>query len=313
MSEAATAEVQAPAAPERKQTATVVTSENLAEFTAKKLGLAQPEVPPVAAEAEPEVEPQASEPKAEDEAAVGEKKKNPKLEMRFSELTKAKNEARAEAERERQARIDAENRYKELEAKINPPQPADLDPKPAPDQFNDPYEYAEALSEWKTEQKLRERDQQEMARRASEEQARQTAEFAKRIEAAKKDLPDFDEMIASASDVQVSAPVTDAIRESEYGPQILYYLAENQDFAQELVLKSLISQIREIGRIEAEFRKTSSTEKTSRPAAKVTKAPPPISPLKPTAAAMDGGLDGNREFHGTYQQWKAARAAGKIR
>lgn len=310
MSEAATVEA---TAPERKQAGTLVTSENLAEFTAKKLGLAQTEVPPVAAEAEPEVEPQASEPKAEGEAATGERKKNPKLEMRFSELTKAKNEARAEAERERQARLDMENRVKELEAKINPPAQTEPDPKPTPDQFNDAYEYAEALSEWKTDQKLRERDQQEMARRAAEEQARQTAEFAKRVEAAKKDLPDFDEMIASAADVQVSAPVTDAIRESEYGPQILYYLAENQDFAQELGQKSLISQLREIGKIEARFEKSGSVERTPKSAAKVTKAPPPISPLKPTAAAMDGGLDANREFHGTYSQWKAARAAGKIK
>jgi chromosome segregation ATPase len=296
--------------PARKQAANVVTSENLAEFSLKKIGLA-PE-PVEAAEAEPAVEPEASEPTSEPEAATGEKKQNPKLEKRFSELTKQRELARQEAERERQARQELENRVKELEAKANPPEKADPDPKPDPSQFNDALEYAEALAEWTTDKKLREREQQEMARKAAEEQSRKQAEFQKRLEAAKSDLPDLDETIAAAGDIPVSAPVSEAIIESEYGPQLLYYLADNPEYARSLGEKSLTAQLREIGKLEAKFEKAEPPSKKE-PVAKKSSAPAPITPIKASSASVETGLDSNRQYHGTYQQWKAARLAGKIR
>lgn len=300
--------------PARKQAANVVTSENLAEFQAQKLGLATQEAPTEAAEAEPAVEQERSEPEAESEAAVGEKKQNPKLEKRFSELTKQREAARQEAERERQAREALETRLKELESKINPPKAEEPDPKPHPSQFNDALEYAEALAEWTADKKLRERDQAELARKAEEEQARMRQKFQERLEAARQDLPDWDDMIAS-SDVSVSQPVTDAIIESDVGPQLLYYLAENPDFARGLADKTITAQLRAIGRLEAKFEKSEPASKqvVKEPAAKKSNAPAPISPLKAGGNPIETGLDSNRQFHGTYPQWKAARAAGKIR
>ncbi len=299
--------------PVRKQAANLVTSENLAEFQAQKLGLATQETPTEAADAEPVVEQGRSEPDVETEAAAGEKKHNPKLEKRFSELTKQREAARQEADRERQAREALEARLKELETKVNPPKSEEPDPKPDPSQFNDALEYAEALAEWTTDRKMRERDQAELARKAQEEQSRMRQKFQERLDAAKQDLPDYEEMIAS-SDVSVSQPVTDAIIESDVGPQILYFLAENPDFARELAEKSITSQLRSIGRLEAKFEK-SETPKPSvkEPVAKKSNAPAPINPLKAGSNPSDITLDADRKFHGTYQQWKAARAAGKIR
>ena len=307
MSEVAQEVAQEPA---RKQAANVVTSENLAEFSLNKLGLATAPEPTEAASAEPVVEPPASEPSDEAEAVTGEKKPNPKLEKRFSELTKQREAARQEAERLRQERQELENRVKELETKLSPQPVQEIEPEPDPSQFNDAIEYAKALAEYKVEEKLRERDQQEMARKAQEEQTRKQAEFAKRMEVAKAEMPDFEEMIASAGDVQVSAPVNEAILESEVGPQILYYLAENPDFARSLSSKSLVTQVREIGRLEATLAKTNGKKE---PVAKKSNAPAPISPIKASSASVDTGLDSNKQFHGTYQQWKAARLAGKIR
>jgi len=298
----------------RKQAANLVTHENLAEFQAKKLGLAVPEAPTEAATAEPVDEPARSEPEANDEAATGEKKHNPKLEKRFSELTKQREAARQEAERERQARQELENRIKELETKANPAKaaPADPDPKPDPSQFNDALEYAEALAEWTTDKKLRERDEQEMSRRAQEEQSRKQVEFQKRVETAKANLPDYEDTIAAAGDIPVSAPVGESIVDSEFGPEILYYLADNPDYARSLADKSLTAQLREIGKLEAKFEKTATPSKKE-PVAKKSNAPAPISPIKASSSAVDTGLDSDRAFHGTYQQWKAARLAGKIR
>ena len=75
--------------------ANVVTSDNLANFNAQKLGLAPAETAPEAdvaetQQAEPEpVEVEGSEPEAKEEAKPQEERKqNPKLERRFSEITK---------------------------------------------------------------------------------------------------------------------------------------------------------------------------------------------------------------------------------
>lgn len=297
----------------KRQAANLVTSENLADFQAKKLGLATNDAPTEAANAEPVVEQAGSEPEAENEAATGEKKQNPKLEKRFSELTKQREAARQEAERERQAREALEARLKDLEAKVSPQKSEEPDPKPDPSQFNDAIEYAEALAEWTADKKMRERDQAEMARKVQEEQSRMRQKFQERLEQAKSELPDYEEMIAS-SDVSVSQPVTDAIIESDVGPQILYYLAENPDFARGLAEKSITSQLRAIGRLEAKFEKSEPPSKPKEtPVAKKSNAPAPINPLKAGGNPADTGLDSNREFHGTYAQWKAARAAGKIR
>jgi len=120
-------------------------------------------------------------------------------------------------------------------------------------------------------------------------------------------------MIAS-SDVSVSQPVTDAIIESDVGPQILYYLADNPDFARGLAEKSITSQLRAIGRLEAKFEKTEAPKTSEKPpVAKKSNAPAPINPLRAGGNPADISLDADRQFHGTYQQWKAARAAGKIR
>ena len=93
-----------------KQAGQVLTSENAAEFYAQKLGLAPAEQTSEAVVEETPAEPEVqdvdgSDPEAKEEAKPQEERKqNPKLERRFSEITKQREEARKEAQREREAR-----------------------------------------------------------------------------------------------------------------------------------------------------------------------------------------------------------------
>jgi hypothetical protein len=314
---------------EERLAANVVTSENLAEFTAQKLGLAEPQ------QAEPEASEQAPD---EPDTAAGqsgqdgegddataadeqgkERKPNPKIERRFSEITKQREAAKAEAQQEREARLALEARLKELETKANP-QPAqaqanELGPEPQPDQFNDMFEYAKALAEYTADRRLMERDQQEVQRKAAAEQELKFKAWAERIDKAKNELPDFDEMVQS-SEVSVSDPVRDAIMESDVGPKILYHLAENPEFATKLNGLSVISALREIGKLEARLEKPASgTERapTGTTVVGKSRAPAPITPIRGGATGKETGVDSNGEFHGSFQAWKAARLAGKIR
>ena len=292
----------------------VVTSDNLAEWTANKLGLASDEAP-VAAEAveetpesEPAVEAQAeSEPEAEQEAEVTDKpKQNPKLEKRFSELTKRAKQAEAE----KQA---LEARLQELEGKQAPaPQQADpVSEKPQASQFNDAFEYAEALAEWSAEKALEQRDIQEQQRKVDEQRNEVIKSWSAKLEAAKADIPDFDDMVAS-SNVQVRDEVRDAILESDVGPQILYHLASDDDYANKLAAMPTNKALKELGKLEVQFERKESPIEKSEPVAR-SKAPAPIKPLTAGKGTSDVLIDGNGAFHGTYAQWKAARQAKRIR
>jgi len=292
----------------------VVTSDNLAEWTANKLGLASEEAP-VAAEAveetpdsEPTIKAEAeSESEAEDEAQVTDKpKQNPKLEKRFSELTKRAKQAEAE----KQA---LEARLQELEGR-QAPAPVQVDPvseKPQASQFNDAFEYAEALAEWSAEKALEQRDIQEQQRKVDEQRNEVIKSWSAKLEAAKADLPDFDDMVAS-SNVQVRDEVRDAILESDVGPQILYHLASDDDYANKLAAMPTNKALKELGKLEVQFERKEAPIEKSEPVAR-SKAPAPIKPITAGKGTSDVLIDGNGAFHGTYAQWKAARQAKRIR
>ena len=311
-----------------KEAGSVVTSANAEEFYANRLGLAE-EAPIEAVaktskeevtETEPteEAEVQSESETTEKETkATEEKKQNPKLEKRFSELTKQREEARKEASREREAREALEKRISELEGKAEP-KPVEENVKPSPSQFNDAFEYAEALAEWSAEQAILNRDKQEAERKAQEEQQKLVQSWNDRLATVKADLPDYDEMIASAADISVSDAIRDAMLESEQGPRILYHLAENPELAEKLNSLSTVSALREIGKLEAKFEanvapKEAKTEAETKPSIARSKAPAPISPIKTSSAVADVGVSSDGEFHGTYQQWREARKAGKVR
>ena len=296
-----------------KEASQVLTSENAAEFYANRLGLAESNSEPVAVEETPEpvAEEEQSEPKeAEKEAnQEGERKQNPKLEKRFSEITKQREEARLEAQREREARLALEQRLEALE-KQNQPEKVDIDQEPQPSQFSDAFEYAKALAEYSTEKALAERDRQAQLAKEQEAQQKVIESWAQKVQEAKAELPDFDDMVAS-SDVVVNNDVRDAILESDVGPKILYHLAENSDLAKKISGLSTNAALREIGKLEARFEAKPEVKQTA-PVVK-SKAPTPIQPIRGGQGQPDVPLSTDGVWHGSYQAWKLARKAGKIR
>ena len=301
-----------------KEAGSVITSENAADFYGQRMGLAASNPAEAVVEetpAEPVESQEQSDPVDTEKEATPteERKQNPKLEKRFSELTKQREQARQEAQREREAREALEARLKDLEVKTQPPQAAKVDEKPQPGQFNDAFEYAEALAEWSAENALKNREKADLERKAAEERQQVMTAWNTRLEQAKQELPDFEDMVAS-SDVVVSDQIRDAILESDAGPKILYHLAENPEIAKKISGMSAVSALREIGKLEAKFEAPAKAPETKRVESAVarTKAPEPISPIR-GGSATEVTMTTDGQFHGTYAQWKAQRKAGKIR
>ena len=304
-------EVQEVQVAQPKVTTTVVTSENLAEFNAKRMGLADSTPSEAAPVAEPpEVDNGQSEPveASEEATATEDRKRNPKLEIRFEKITKQREEARAEAQREREARESLEAKVRELESRSKP-EKVEASEEPRPEQFTDMYEYAKALTDYKVDQRLAEEKQKEAQAKVEAQRQQVINTWAKRVESAKAEMPDFEAMVGSA-DVVVSNEVRDAIFESEVGPQVLYHLAENPELAEKLQGMTVTSALRTIGKLEAQFEKAETQTKT---VVGKSKAPAPINPIRSAANGRDVNLTSDGNFHGSYQAWKAARLAGRIR
>jgi hypothetical protein len=311
---------------EEKQASNVVTSENLTEWNMNRLGLATDEAPTEAEAVEetPESEPVAEEGESEQDSetegkATEERKQNPKLEKRFSELTKARKLAEESAAKEREQREQLEAKLREYEDRQAPQPKADESPigrEPRADQFDDAFEYAKALAEWSAEKALYDRDQQDLNRKAEEERQIVLKTWSEKLQKAKPNLADFDEIVNSTQ-VVVSNEVRDAIIESDVGPEILYHLASlDGEEAERFQALPMAKALREIGKLEARFEKQEIAEETavrSKPVVQKSKAPAPLSPIRATGSAMENPIGSDGEFHGSFQAWKAARKAGKIR
>ena len=312
MSDAQVTEV----AEQPKTAGSVVTSENLADFNADKLGLAS-ESSPTAAEvdespSEPAAKDGQNEPKLADDEATGteEKKQNPKLEKRFSELTKARKEAEAQAAEERTKREGLEARLAALESVKAPTQAPESNQKPTPDNFKDAFEYAEALANWSAEQALVRREQEVKQKEVEAKREKVISTWQQKLEATKAELPDYEDMVASST-VTVNDTVRDAILESDVGPRILYELASDDEMAEKLSTMTTSSALKLIGKLEAQFEKTEAPAKAERKSvAAKSNAPEPIRPLRSTGGVADVAIDGEKL---SFQQWKAGRLAGKIR
>ena len=292
-----------------KEAGQVLTSDNAAEFYAQKLGLAPTETNTEATET---VEPvkekvEGSEPEANEEAKPQDepKKQNPKLEKRFSEITKQREEARREAEQERQKRFELEQRLQSLEKQQQPSVATDQEPQPS--QFQDAFEYAKALAEFTADKRIAEMKQQEAQERAQAQLQQVIQSWATKVEQAKAELPDFDDIVAS-SDVVVSDAVRDAILESDVGPKILYHLAEDAEYARKVASMPVRAALKEIGKLEARFE----TKVEEKPVAR-SKAPAPVTPIRSAAGVAETKLNSDGQWYGSYSEWKQARKSGKVR
>lgn len=186
-------------------------------------------------------------------------------------------------------KYEAQARAKMLEERLsaleqrNSPQPQAAAPAgdkaPTLDQFESFDDYVAAKAEYiasrKIEQALSEREQRQQQQYQQTQQEQLQASWNKRIVEATAEMPDFEDVIAT-SDVPMTPAMRDAIVESDVGPKLAYYLANNPDEATKIANMSPIGAIRALGRIEERL--------ASSPVKKITSAPPPVGSVAGSAS-----------------------------
>lgn len=220
--------------------------------------------------------------------------------------------AAAEAKALREEREAIAKERDALKAKYEPPKSDVLGPEPQMDQFTSVPDFLKARDEWVADKTRKE----DAAKAAGERQAKEAEAVAKswqeRQAAFMKETPDYAETI-EASAVKVSDQVQQAIIESEVGPQILHHLAKNPEIAEKWADLTVARVLREFGKLEASLTKSESKETPKTTIAEISKAPAPITPLKGANPGSGLKMDAAGNWTGTYEEFKAAVNAGKIR
>lgn len=169
-------------------------------------------------------------------------------------LKRQKERLAAELAAERARREELERR---LSAQPAPEQKPGVDREPNEDDFGGNWvAYQSAKTAWEVRKALREeraREEQLLAQaKAQEAQLELADEYAEHAETVRERIPDFDEVIARASGIEVSPELVEEIFSAgPKGPLISYYLAQHPEKLRELQKLSGKALAREVGRIEA--------------------------------------------------------------
>ena len=203
-----------------------------------------------------------------------------KVQERFDTLTREKYEALSARNRERYQREALEARIAQLEASNAKPETvAPSDDYPTLESVGwDEGKHAAAVAAWVRSQtgesvKSVLAQEREAMQRAEADRAhsRREAEFVK----AKPDYSDKVMRDPREGGPVITDAMADVIRQSDLGPDVAYFLAENVAKSIEIARLPPFLQARELGRIEARIE-----------AAKV--APPPVSKAPPPAGRIEG-------------------------
>ena len=203
---------------------------------------------------------------------------------------------------EAQARADLlEQRLSALEKSQQPQAPSDA---PTLAQFEyDPEKYANAKADYAKKQTEKEIQQKTQADTQKQHQQRLVSDWEEKVAAAEDKYDDFDPRIASIAPV---TPMAAAIMEAENGVEIASYLLKNPKEDKRIGALPPLSQIREIGKLEAKL--LSEPEKPKAPS----KAPAPIVPLT-GSATPESPLPSEEDDVGSWIKKRQKQVYGKRR
>ena len=216
-----------------------------------------------------------------DPAPTAEPEAKPEPELTPEQLA-AKRERRAQNKLEKAYRVRAEalakadlleKRLAELEAKSAPvaPQPGE----PTLEQFGfDPEKYAAAKAEFAKTQATKEYETKQRTEYQKQAHQKLVSDWETKAE---RGADKYDDWAETVGELQPNSPFAAALMEAENGEDIAHYLGTNPKEAQRISKLPPLSQVREIGKLEAKL--SSKPVETKTPS----KAPAPVTPIVGTA------------------------------
>ena len=186
------------------------------------------------------------------------------VEIQNEQVTEEKKYSQAEIDAMIGKRLAREQRKWEREQSARqapaPVVPAEI---PSVDQFNSPTDYASFIRS--EAEKLVQQQEVHKYRQSIEDS------YAEREEVAMDKYDDFEQVVKNPN-LPISDAMAEAIKASDVGPDVAYYLGTNIKEAARIAKLSPLLQAKEIGKIEGKLADNPTIKKT-------TSAPAPISPV----------------------------------
>jgi hypothetical protein len=183
------------------------------------------------------------------------------------------------------------------------PKQSDDPSAPKLENFKDIEEYANAKAKHEADKVLREHNEKQRSETQKQARERLVKGWEERVDAGADKYDDYAEVVG---DLQPTTPWAMAIMEADNGPDIAYHLGKNLKEAQRIASLPPVSQIREIGRLEAKLAAEPPKPKTA------SKAPPPITPLSGTSPA-DSATPSETDDIGTWIKKRQKQVHGARR
>jgi len=237
----------------------------------------------------------------------GEKRAKKPISERMSELVSQRKAAETEAQ---QAKREAAELRARMEAMSAQAAPVKEEPRPDRSKFANDEEYIEAVAEWKADQRLAKREQEQAEARSKAEREQLVKGWQEAQKRARTEIEDYDDVI-KGSDVNLPGHLHQAILESDVGPHMAYYFAKHPDEAKRYAAMSPTKALRELGRLEDRLAEEADDDQpAAKPSPKTefekSKAPAPITPVKDGRAVDPGPAQ-------SFEEYRARRLAEKKR
>lgn len=241
-------------------------------------------------------------------------KKTKKLQKRFNKLTakaslaeqralKAEQDAQYWREQATKGKLPDEAKANQSSASEKP----SIDSKPKAEQFDSHQEFVEALTDWKLDQKERDREVKQKESQLKSEYQKTLDAHQSRVDAFQKQTPDYKEVVTEFledhGDLKFSLGLEEIIMTTETGPALFYELAKNPDELIRINALPLVAQARELGKLETKLSKTTDEKQETK---KQTKAPAPIAPVTSKGSAKINKDPENMSFQ-EYKTWRASQ------
>jgi hypothetical protein len=258
-----------------------------------------------------EATPEVVQPETEqDENTAGQPTEPPASETEEkSEAQKRRERRKAQEQRQQEEYSAAQQKAQEAEARLARIKASAQGVEPKEADFQDVGEYWAAKGAWNYARQVGQVQVAEVS--AEAEQAKATLEYqraaqisARQVEFqaeaqdARTRYADFDAALAVATNTQfVSPQIAEMVLSSEQPADLAYHLGKNPQLAVQLSQMPPLMAARELGKIEATL---------TAPAPKISKAPPPINPVRPNGTAV------KRLEDMTASEYAAFRARGGV-
>lgn len=181
----------------------------------------------------------------------------PKKKSGFQRRVEKLNARISAAEQEREYWKNEAIKNQRVPTKEEAPLKVQATGKPDKDKFGTHDEYIEALAEWKADQKFKAIEEERKQNSAKEAAQKRLNDHFSRVETFKEDHEDFDETWSSLK-VPLTLAMTEAIKESDLGPDLMYALAKDPKECARIAKLTPLAAARELGKLEIKVSKSPS-------------------------------------------------------